>query len=823
MWRVVILSAGLLVAGAGPVAHAQNWSIVEGLVREAPSGLPLPGVTVVVSGTNYGTVTNTEGWYSLRIPAGRWTLRYSFVGYQPQTDSVVVARDQVLRLDKRLSLDLIQLQGVTVSDSAVTEVGVYQIDPQDIQNIPDPFRDVFRALKVAPGVASNNELSNQYSVRGGGYNENLIFLNGFEVYMPFRPRQGEQEGLGLLNPDLAGSITFYTGGFPARYGGKLSSALDVQYVRPEGEPLSGSAYVSLLDAGAAAGASAFGGRLGWVFGLRKAQAHRFFSTQELKGNYQPDFTDLQGSVSLRLSPGHEIEALGIMADHEFVLDPSSRKTYFGTISLNPGVPSNLRSLWVSYSDNSLERDGYTTRFGGLRLKNILSSRIRTEHDVSVFRTTETESYNLSGSSVLYQVEVGGNDPGTGEGHFPVGNARQDDFADNRIEVATLMGQGRWIYVAGRHAPEAGWYARRLEFEDAISEESSVSGRTAEGDPVRIVADSINDASSLAAAQAGFYVQDAVDVLPERDRLVISGGIRADYFSFNGEWTVSPRLSTRFRLNDETLLFGSLGLYYQTPTYRELRGNPESSIEDALNEDILSQRSLQFVAGAEHFLPEKRLYLRAEAYWKSLSRLISYDVQNVRIRYSGHNDSNGYAYGLDTQLRGEFVPGLESWVNYSFMVARERFLPAFHTEYNTGLIARPMDQRHTFSAYMQDYVPGDRTWKIHLRALFGSGLPYTPPVPGEEQLGNIVEQAPGPRSSARFIEYRRIDAGVSKEIVLGQALSRPVRIQLTGEVLNIFDMVNTVSYTWTPGADGIWNRVPTRLTPRTLNVRLRVEF
>jgi hypothetical protein len=804
------------------LATAQGWGNVQGEATEVGSGTPLPGLTILVDGTNFGTTTTADGRYDLRIPAGRYLLRFSAIGYQPLADSVVVRRDQVTTLDVSLRTAIVEMEGVTVEEEATpAEAGVQRMEPEDVRNMPSPFKG-FQAIKSLPGVASNNELSNQYSVRGGGFNENLIFINGFEVYMPFRPRQGEQEGLGLFNPELAQRLTLYTGGFPARYGGKLSSALDIQYRRPDGEPLNGAAYVSLLDAGVNAGSSAMNGKLGWLFGVRKARAQRFFSTQELKGTYQPDYTDVQGLLAYRFAPGHEIEALGLYADHTFNLDPRGRKTYFGIVSADPSKPSDLQSVWVDYDDRSNESDGYTTGFAGLKLKNRLAATLRAEHALAYFTTEETEQYTLIGASVIYDVDPN-SDPDSEEGKIPRGSAVQEEAADNFVGVNTWTGQGRYQLTLRRHAAEAGWYLRQLTFEDRLQEQGIVQGRNLDGDIVRIVVDSLRDSATLDARQAGFYVQDAIDVLPER--LLVTAGLRTDYFSFNEEWTVSPRISARYLASDRLSLTGAWGIYYQAPTYRELRGAPipGETILGALNRDLMSQRSMQTVVGAEYFMPNRRLYLRGEAYWKQLSHIISYTVENVRVEYSGENDAEGHVYGLDLQVRGEFVPGLESWVNYGYLVAREEFLPSFRTAFNEGLIPRPTDQRHTFSLFVQDYIPTDPTWKLHMRALFGSGLPYTPPVPGD-RIGNLVIQAPGDRFSARYPEFRRIDMGVTKYITLTEnGLHNPIKLELTAELLNVFDMTNTVAYSWIPDASGIWQRVPTRLTPRTFNIRLRTTF
>ena len=785
-------------------------------MQEDGGSLALPGVTVLVNGTNFGTATNEEGRYRLRLPAGRYALRFSSIGYTPRLDSVAVGSDVVAMLNVTLERSTRELDEITVQDAATLGAGIQQIDPEQARSMPSPFKG-FQSLQVLSGVAASNELSNQYSVRGGGFNENLIFLNGFEIHMPFRPRQGEQEGLGLLNPELARRITLYTGGFPARYGGKISSTLDIQY--GGAEELSGAAYVSLLDAGATASASH--GRLRWLFGTRKAQARRFFATQELKGNYQPDYFDAQGMFTYDIAPGHGLEIIGIWADHAFRLDPRGRRTFFGTLSANGGPP-DLRSVWISYDDRSSERDGYGVGFAGVRLKTRLAATLRAEHDVSYFETREIERFLLIGSTIIYDVIT---DPDAAVVMAPRGSALQEDFADNSVRVATWTAQGRYEASLRRHAAEGGWFVRRLQFEDAIEEHSTVQGRSPAGDIVRVLINDLSGDLEFSEHKMGVYAQDAVALLPETDRLVLTAGLRADYYTFNREWTLSPRISARYEASDRLTLTGAGGVYYQTPTYRELRGSPRPGdvLAETLNRDIRAQRSLQVVAGGELFVPGRRVFLRAEAYWKSLRNLVSYTLENVRINYSGVNDAEGFVYGFDLQTRGEFVPGMESWINYGFMVARERFLPAYSAPNRIGSIARPADQRHTVALFVQDYIPTDPSWKLHLRALFGSGLPYTPPVSGE-RIGHIVVQAPGPRLSARYPEFRRIDMGVTKHItVLERSDRSPIRLELTAELLNVFDITNTVAYSWLPDATGVWQRVPTRLTPRTINVRLRTSF
>ena len=806
--------------------QAQTWGRVTGTVTDADDGTPLPGVTVVVRGTDYGTATNPEGRYSMRLPTGRYALRFSSVGFATRVDSVVVTDEGTARLDMALPPRVTEMDEVTVVDSTGAQAaGVYRVDPEEVQDIPTPFKDGFRALKTVPGVATNNELSQQYSVRGGGYNENLIFVNGFEVFMPFRPRQGEQEGLGLLNPALATDMTFYTGGFPVRYGGKLSSALDVQYAQPEEQPLTGSADLSTLDASLHAQSSALDGDLGWAVGVRRAQPGRFFGTQDLKGDYSPRFTDVQGSFAYRFNDAVSLEALGIWADNAFELEPEERTTYFGLISLDPERPSDFKALRSNL--NGARSDGYRSKVAGLRLNTDPTDRLHLQHSLGYFGTRETESFDITSDQRVCQV-----DPTAGASEtncFLIGQAERTSAADNAVEVRRLTGKGRYEYTLSRHALAAGWHVRDLHFDDRLNEKTVITGQRENGAQERIVVDSLRDRAVFSEQQAGVFIQDAVDVLPERDRLVLTGGVRSDYYTFNDEWTVSPRLSARFSYNDQLTLTGSWGIYHQQPTYRELRGTPEGglSISDALNRNIRSQRSMQVVLGGEYFFPDSRMYLRAEGYYKDLDDIISYTIDDVRVDYSGENDADGYTYGFDLQLRGEFVPGLESRFNYSFMVARERFKDEVLANYEDptlrenrqGLIPRPTDQRHTFSAFVQDYVPGDESWKLHIRLLYGSGLPYTSTNPGPE-INGAQFRIPGERMRGRLPAYRRVDVGATKEIeIVEEGLSAPVTLDLTLEVLNLFDMDNTVDYSWTRN----FQRVPKRLTPRTLNVRAHLTF
>jgi len=807
----------LVALAVSPVFAQVNWGDVTGQITQSENGEPVPNATVLVDGTNYGTAADADGRFRFRIPAGRYALLVRSVGFESRTDSVVVRPQQETIFNAALAEATFEIGTAVVEGEGVqNDAGVSVLNPEDVRAMPTPVVDALRGVKVLLGVTSNNETSNAYSVRAGGYSENLFFVDGFEIYRPLRTRQGEQEGLGLVNADLAERMTLYAGGFPSRYGGKLSSALDVAYISPEG-PLRGSLYGSTLDGGLSLQGSFMDGRLGIAAAARTARPRRFFATQELKGTYDPDFRDVQGLINYRIAEGHELRGIGMLARHRFRLEPSQRRTTFGVF------PDQIRTVAFQFSGE--EEDGYDIGFGGIRLSNRLSTTLRVEHDLSYFDTSEFEVFDVAGAVTLYRVRDPNQDPDDPLNLIETGQADQRDVANNHIRVSTLTGGGRYRLGLTRHAAEAGWQVRRFTFDDELFEFTTFAGRDSLGNGVTVTTDSLDDSARLNTWQSAFWLEDAIDVLPDPGKLIATLGVRADYFAFNDEWTLSPRLTARLRLSETTTLTGAAGLYYQPPTYRELRGEPapNETIIGALNTNLMSQRAALFVLGAEHFFPNTRLSLRAEAWYKALDNLISYDIDNVRVLYSGENDSRGYAYGFDLQARGELVPGLESWFNYGFLVAREEFFSEFRNDFNDGTRARPTDRRHNFSLFVQDYVPGDDTWTLHMRTLFGTGLPSTPPALSDT-INEVEVFVPGQRSDGRYPEYFRFDMGATKRVVVGRSFSRrPMHLRLTGEVLNVFNMKNTIRFTWVAAGNGFWDGVPTRLTPRTINVRLRLDF
>ena len=819
--RALLLFAALVAAPAS----AQTWGEIAGRIID-PDGEPLPGASVLVEGTSFGTNARADGRYDFRIPEGTYPVRVSFVGFATVRDTVAVRRGATTTLNVTLEPAVGELGDVAVEGEAERGVGISRIDPQTIRDLPLPVADAIRAVKTELGVTSSNELSNAFSVRGGSYDENQFFIDGFEVYRPLRISQGEQEGLGLVNGDLASRLTLFAGGFPVRYGGKLASVLDVAYAAPEGA-LSGTAYLSTLDAGAAV-AGGVGEAVGLAVAARSARPQRFFAGQELDGTYDPDFRDLQGVVDVRLSPSQTLRVLGLYARHRFRLAPQQQETTFGI------YPNLVRT--VARDFEGVEQDGYDIAFGGVLLTSRLGEAATAEHRVSVFTTDEFEGYDITSRSTLFRRQQRPEGSQTDLDRILEGQVVQRERADNAIAQTVATAQGRYLAGLGRHSVEAGWQARALWFDDRIDELAQLSGRDADGLPVTIVGRELLADTTFASWQAAVWVEDAVRI----GGVTVTPGLRADFFAYNRELTLSPRLGVSWAAGPNTTWGLAAGVYHQAPTYRELRGDPQPGVSAfrQLDGDIASPRAVQAVVGLDHFFPSRRLALRAEAYAKRFSNLISYDVENVRVAYSAENDSGGYAVGADVQLRGELVPGLESWVTYGLLLSQERFYTPATTDQPTldrfaargggDWVPRPTDRRHNLSLFVQDYVPGDDTWTLHVRTLYGSRLPTTAPARDvDRSIETVSAFTDGPRNQLRLPSYFRFDMGATKKVRVGRSpTGAPLALRATVEVLNVFDQTNTVAFGWVEQVregQRFFTAVPTRLTPRTLNVRFRLDF
>ncbi len=795
LWTVMpALLCGLAFGTETSVAE-HTLGRVHGYVRSV-GGIPIEGAEVWVDGIGLRASADSLGYFAFHIQPGRYRFRASALGFRPWSDSLKVDSESTSYLQIVLVERVLQLLPILIEEEALEVAGVHRIEGNDVVSVPSPTHDALNSLKSFPGVASRNELSNQFSVRGGGFHENDILINGFEMPMPLRTRSAEQEGLSPINSEMVRWISFYSGGFPSRFGRTLSSVVAAEYQIGSEDRLRGTATTTFR------GLTVWqeGSRSGFVIGFRDSSPGRIFQSQDLKGIYAPRFTDLQGIVQTKLPFGLSMELLGLLAGNRYSLDPRRRRTFF------PDPVDVITRFQAKYSDGSFEDQQYGTEFLGVRVARTGGSALL-EHRASYLRTRELERLVLDSSLSLCSAFI--------DELRCEESTRVVDSADNYVSSSRLSLSGLYL-ISRKSTRELGWSISREVGRDRIDESSVITFLGSDPSPPR--ADVLSDTSRFASTRLALHAEESWEVGATRAEL----GIRFDWHSATAQVTVSPRVVLRYEVDQRTDFRFSWGVYHQSPAYRELRSN--SAILGTQNGGTerkpRAQRSHQATLGIEHRLPDRRLTVRADVFGKALTNLISYTADDIRLDYSGRNDTDGYAIGLEFQVRGEFVKGLESWANYSFLVSKEKFRPEFTSELNDGWLPRPTDQRHTISLFVQDFIPSHPAWKIHVLSRFGSGVPFTPSV-GTKNSSSLTLGANGKRSSDRYPAYFRVDLGMTRTMVFGE--SRPLRFDVVLELLNLFDAANVVAYAWIQRGTGKRARVPTRLTPRLLNAGLKVSF
>lgn len=807
-------------------------AVLKGTIQDE-EGQPIEHVVIQVLDHNIQTITNDYGQFSLNLPENT-DLRIFFQQISHK-DTLLNIR---LKAKESKNLTLImpttgnRLEQVNIRSQA--DNGYIRIDPKLSFQLPSPTGGMESLIKMLPGATSSNELSSQYSVRGGNYDENLIFVNDIQIYRPFLVRNAQQEGMSFVNTDLTGSVTFSAGGFEAKYGDKMSSVLDVQYKTPT--QYGGSISASLLGASAHAE-----GRVDSCFtfliGVRFKDNAYLLKSMRISGDtadYKPRFFDTQMLLNWDVSKKFSISLLGNFSRNSFIYQPSNRTTNYGSIS-------DLKQMIVYFDGQEVDR--YENYLGGLTFTYKPNDNNLLRLIISSYYAKEGETYDIQGQYWLNDVEIGDNYTvnvvsNRGYGTY-LEHAR--NHITSIVSAADLRGDHK---LPHSNTLSWGFKAQNEIIHDQIKEWTLLdsSGYTLPfifntpgeevplDDPSRIL--TIGDGNYLVSQNdlqtfrfTGF-LQDTWNI--DGDSLphyILNAGVRFHYWTYNKkEFTASPRLSFIYNphwQHDWIFTFRT-GLYYQPAFYREMRYK-----DGTLNPDIRSQRSFQIVAGAEYnFKIWRRPFkFTSEAYYKYLDRLISYNIDNVQITYSGENDAVGYATGVDLKISGEFIKGLESWFSVSLMKTQEDILNDFY--YDTlgnriepGFIPRPTDQRVSFNLFFQDHIPGYPQFRVHLNFVFASGLTIC---------------APDAPAYTRFREntwYRRADIGFSF-MLLEQSRDRMRnksafirKIKNAGiyvEVFNLLGTNNISSYFWINDIYGNQHAVPNFLTGRLLNVKFAVEW
>ena len=790
----------LVMLLTGNIVHAQSFTLKGKVSDEEGNALELATVSCLPQGKF--VFTNLKGEYSLTLQsADSVEIKFSMVGYKTRT--------RVLRNPKTTQTLQIVMQPIdALGEVVVTERRRHtdqmeQLDLKDLKAVPSASGNAVEELiQQQAGVSSHNELSSQYNVRGGSFDENSVYINNVEVYRPLLIRSGQQEGLSVINADMVEKIGFSSGGFEAKYGDKMSSALDIQYRKPT--RLEANLQASLL------GGSAFIGYGNKQFtmshGIRYKTNRYLLGSLETKGEYRPSFLDYQTYITYQPNERWSIDMIGNISENHYDFVPTDRETSFGTMQ-------NAKTFKV-YFDGQ-ERDIFRTLFGTVSITRHLKPNTSIKLLASAFHTKEQETFDIQGQYWLDDTQT---QEQLGVGTY-MEHARNYLTAD--VQSLKLMVN----HKVGKHDTEAGATIKweRIKENSREYEMRDSSGYNIPHSANRLdLIYSLASQNELKTKRIEAYIQDTYrfqlgkhtdEQGHERAwHMTLNYGLRLSNWSFNNETVVSPRISLAAipSWNENMTLRLSTGLYYQTPFYKELRDT--STVNGltivTLNQKIRSQQSLHIVAALDYRfnMAERPFRFTAEAYYKAMSKLVPYNVQNMKVIYYGENSASGYTAGLDLKLYGEFVPGTDSWLTFSLMSTRQRI--------NGQSVPMPTDQRWGINFHFTDYFPGTERWKMTLKLAFADGLPFGAPHRGLEY------------QQFRAPAYKRADIGMSY-LLTGDPNQQPSfrhpRVWLGIDGLNIFGISNVNSYYWVTDVTNHQYAVPNFLTGRQINGKVIVEF
>jgi len=821
----------VLLAFFEPTCYAQtNKAKVYGKITDE-NGLSIPLANVVVVNDIGGTASNENGNYILYItPDKLLTIQYSFIGFQTEHVKIQLKAGQERNINITLFQATKELADVVVEDKEIRKTTLTRIDPQSVQAIPGVSSNIETLIKTMPGVTSNNELSSQYSVRGGSFDENLIYVNGIEIYRPLLTRSGEQEGLSFINSDLVSSILFSAGGFEAKYGDKMASVLDIKYRRPTN--FRGSAKLSLLEAALHLEDAFFDNKLTYLVGFRQKTNQYLLSSLETKGEYRPSFTDLQALVSYQANPKWNFSVLTNYSRNNYKLVPENRETAFGHVK---------EAYQLKIYFDGQEIDKFNTWFGAFTTTYTPKKDVSLKLIASTFSSVEEENYDIQGQYWIGLLETDLGQTDFGQVIETQGVGTYLNHARNRLNAHVWNVEHQGILDKEKGMLQWGVKFQHELIDDRINQwvmvDSAGYSLPLQNDSVVyldplaqtffpfVLNDTLFSTHHMQSNRISAYAQNSWEFKTGRHSLFLTAGGRLNYWDYNKQLLFSPRLALALKPDWEKdmLLRLSGGLYYQSPFYRELR-RPNGS----LNPDIRAQSSLQFVLGSDYNFNAwgRSFKMVTELYYKHLDNLIPFIVENVRLVYSGENNSRGYATGIDMKINGEFVEGLESWLSISVMKTNEILRDNFYNNYfnNTSTptenvwIPRPTDQRVSVSLFFQDYLPMLPTFKMNMNLAFGTGLPVYYP---DKEFKTVITRTP---------PYRRVDIGFAYELIGPNSkrinkklLKHFTNFDITLEILNLLDIKNVVSYLWVKDNSNYVYLVPNYLTPRRVNLKLAVKF
>jgi len=795
--------------------------------------LPLEGVTVRILTKQDGTVSDKKGNFKLTVPANKLVaVVFSSTGYTTQQRNFNLRYTQVEKVTIKLKKSTDSLASVTVKSNYEQRYsGSIAIDPSKTLLNPSPNNSIESLLKFF--VGSSSELTSQYSVRGGSYDENLIYVNDFEVYRPYLIRNGQQEGLSFINPELTGNVKFYVGGFQAKYGDKMSSVLDITYKKPKA--FGGSAYIGLLEQGLHVEGVSKNTKLSYLFGVRNRSNRNLLSSQETKGNYIPSSSDVQALLNYIIDSSWSLELFANTSSTKFTLIPEEAK-----LSTSVFTPVFSANLGIDIYFQGMEKDAYTTQFMGFAATNRLSKNLRLKYLISYFNNKESENVDILGAYLFGERDFDKSHATFGLITNPLGAGVYQNYARNKLDITILTATQKGYLDTRNHRIQWGVTLDQQTIKDKLNEweYNDSAGYSLPYNPSTLALNKVLKGNSdINVTRTSGYFQDNI-ILRDSNDFVINAGVRYNFNTLNNELIISPRVGLSYKPKNwkkNVILKASAGAYHQPPFYREMR-RPNGTLNTALK----AQQSWQFSAGFDYNFNwmNRPARVTTEAYYKTMSNVVPYDLDNVRVRYFGENNAKAYAYGIETRLYAELVKDAESWLSIGFMRTKEKIDNFnYQTYYNAagqvitpstqdqtiadssttqmGYLRRPTDRLLTVGLFFQDYLSTNKNIKVYLSGIYGSNLPYN--IPGSVKYRNALIIDP----------YVRIDMGFAALLLDGEKANRrshsPFRkfqsIWASLELFNVIDRPNTISYMMIKDFQNNTFSIPNRLTPRMINLKL----
>jgi hypothetical protein len=817
----------LLIVSFYPVFAQKKQAVISGKVFNE-NDYPLSHVSVSILGKEKGTTTNDSGNFSITVTAGKpFALVFSFTGYKTLQRNFNLLEGEHENTTINLQPQQNVLQAVTVTDKRQrTEAGRINIDPEKALLNPSPLGNIESLIKIFTG--SNNELTSQYNVRGGSYDENLIYVNDFEVFRPYLVRSGQQEGLSFINPEMTANVKFYNGGFQAKYGDKMSSVLDITYKKPVKS--AGSAYIGLLEQGLHLEGVAKNNKVTYLFGFRNRSNRNLLSSQETKGNYIPTSSDVQALVTYQPNEKWLLEVLANVSKSKFTLFPEESKLSSAVFS-----PLFTQNLALDIFFEGQEKDAYQTNMVGLSTTWQVRKNFRLKGMLSRFENDESENIDITSAYLFGERNFDKSESTYGLIVNPLGAGVYQNFSRNKLNIQLYNASLKGSIDKGKHFIQFGNTIESQKISDRLNEweYNDSAGYSLPYTPQMLQLNKVlkNNASLTIQRFSGF-LQDNIQFKDSAD-FTLQAGLRYNYNTLNNEFLLSPRAGFSFmpkKWKKDIVFRASAGIYVQPPFYRELR-----RYNGTINEKLKSQKSWQVSGGFDYNLQllQRPAKITAELYYKGMREVVPYDIDNVRLRYFGENMAKAYAAGAEVRLFGELVKDAESWVSLGFMRTRENLANDHYYNYqlnaqnkpvdsslvNVGSLRRPTDRLITFGMFFQDYLSTNKNFRVYLNTLYGSNLPYN--IPGSVKYRNALVIDP----------YIRVDLGLSALLLDTDKSNRrshsPFKsfdnIWATLEIFNLIDRANTISYLLIKDFANNTFTLPNRLTPRLLNLKLIAKW